>query len=144
MQLKENQYLRIAKLLPKQRGNVKIDNRDMLNAIIYRCKNGCSWRDLPKEFGNWHVVYMRFSRWVKNGVLMSIYVALYALDSTSVKLHPDAFGCLKNGKQSIGKLRGGQNTKLHALVAGTHTLGTLFYRAKKSMMRQRGGFCLRL
>jgi len=105
MILKETQYQIIAKFLPKQRGNVKIDNRNMLNALIYRCKNGCSWRDLPKEFGNWHVIYMRFSRWAKNGVLENIYTVLskeglqcanvYALDSTSVKVHPDAFGCLK-------------------------------------------------
>jgi transposase len=105
MILKENEYRRIEKLLPRQRGNVKIENRVMLNALIYRCKNGCTWRDLPKEFGNWHVIYMRFSRWAKNGVLERVYAALsedglqsanvYALDSTSVKVHPDAFGCLK-------------------------------------------------
>ena len=105
MNLKENQYQKMAALLPKQRGNVKIDNRDMINALLYRIKNGCSWRDLPKEFGNWHVIYMRFSRWTKNGVLERVFTVLsearsegadlYALDSTSVKVHPDAFGCLK-------------------------------------------------
>jgi transposase len=105
MILRENQYRRIEKLLPTQRGNVKIDNRDMINALIYRCKNGCSWRDMPKDFGNWHVIYMRFSRWAKNGVLERIYAVLseeglryanvYSLDSTSIKVHPDAFGCLK-------------------------------------------------
>ena len=110
MTLKENQYRRIEKLLPKQRGNVKIDNRVMINALIYRCKNGCTWRDLPKEFGNWHVIYVRFSRWAKNGVLEKIYAVLaegglqcadaYALDSTSVKVHPDAFGCLKKTANS--------------------------------------------
>jgi transposase len=105
MKLNEKQYWRIAELLPKQRGNVKIDNRDMLNALIYRCKNGCSWRDLPIEFGNWHVIYVRFSRWAQSGVLEKVYAALseegflnveaYGLDSTSAKVHPDAFGCLK-------------------------------------------------
>jgi len=105
MKLKENQYRRIEKLLPKQRGNVKIANRVFLDAIIYRCKNGCSRRDLPKDFGNWHVIYMRFSRRTQNGVFDRVYQALseeglqnvteYALDSTSVKVHPDAFGCLK-------------------------------------------------
>ncbi|MDR0494671.1 MAG: transposase, partial [Treponema sp.] len=98
MKLTEKQYGRIAKLLPVQRGNVKIDNQDMLNALIYRSKNGCSWRDLPKEFGNWHVIYVRFSRWTAKGVLERIYAALAeeglrgaeacALDSTSVKVHP--------------------------------------------------------
>jgi transposase len=105
MNLKENQYRRIVKLLPRQRGNVKINNRDMLNALIYRCKNGCSWRDLHTEFGHWHVIYMRFSRWAKNGALERIYATLsdegfqfadrYALDSTSIKVHPDAFGARK-------------------------------------------------
>jgi transposase len=69
MKLNDKQYKRIAGLLPKQRGNVKIDNRDMLNTLIYRCKNGCSWRDMPREFGNRHVVNVRFSRWSQNGVL---------------------------------------------------------------------------
>ena len=110
MKLNESQYRRIAKLLPVQRGNVKIDNRDMLNALIYRCKNGCSWRDMPKEFGHWHVIYMRFSRWTRNGVLERVYAALSAegllhadanaLDSTPVKVHPDAFGCLKKTANS--------------------------------------------
>jgi len=105
MKLNENQYRKVEKLLPIQRGNVKIHNYIFLNALIYRCKNGCSWRDLPKEFGNWHVIYMRFSRWAKNGVLEKLYAILceeglqhadaFALDSTSVKVHPDAFGCLK-------------------------------------------------
>jgi transposase len=132
MKLNDKQYARIAELLPKQRGNVTINNRSMLDALLYRCKNGCSWRDLPKEFGDWHVIYVRFSRWAKNGVLDRIYAAfseeglrhadVYALDSTSVKVHPDAAGCLKkNGKQSIGRSRGGWNTKIHALTAGdTH------------------------
>jgi len=105
MKLQEKHYQKIEKLLPKQRGNVKIPNRVFLDAILYRYKNGCSWRDLPKDFGNWHVIYMRFSRWTQNGVFARIYAALseaglqqvtvYGLDSTSVQVHPDAFGCLK-------------------------------------------------
>jgi transposase len=105
MKLNDKQYKRIEKLLPKQRGNVKIDNRIIMYALIYRCKNGCSRRSPPKEFGNWHVVYMRFSRLAENGVIEKICAELseegfqnapmYALDSTSVKAHPDAFGCLK-------------------------------------------------
>jgi len=85
----------------------------MLNALLYRRKNGCSWRDPPGEFGNWHVIYVRFSRWVQNGVLQRVYTALLeeeefqnadirALDSTSAKVHPDAFGCLKK-RQTVNR-----------------------------------------
>ena len=105
MNLKENQYLRIEKLLPKQRGNVKIDNRNLLAALIYRCENGCSWRALPQSFGYWHVIYVRLNRWAKSGVLERVYTALaaeglrtmnvFALDSTAIKIHPDAHGARK-------------------------------------------------
>jgi transposase len=84
----------------------------MLNALIYRYKNGCSWRDLPKEFGNWHVIYVRFFRWAKNGILERVYAVLrteglqdadmYTLDSASVKVRPGAFGCLKK-RQTVGR-----------------------------------------
>ena len=105
MKLKENQYLQIEKLLPVQRGNVRIDNRRLLAALIYRCENGCSWRALPGSFGPWHTIYVRIDRWAKNGVLERVYAALvaqglkdtqvYSLDSTSVKVHPDAHGARK-------------------------------------------------
>jgi transposase len=105
MNLKENQYRQLEKLLPVQRGNVKIDNRRLLAALIYRCENGCSWRALPESFGYWHVIYVRLNRWARNGVLERVYAALaaqglpvqkaYALDSTAVKVHPDAHGARK-------------------------------------------------
>jgi transposase len=105
MKLKENQYQKIEKLLPRQRGNVKVENRNLLNALIYRCKNGCSWRGLPQSFGPWHTIYVRIDRWAKNGIRERVYTALaaeglkdiqvYALDSTSVKVHPDAHGARK-------------------------------------------------
>ena len=105
MELSEKQYQRIAELLPVQRGNVKIENRTLLNALIYRCENGCKWRALPESFGNWHSIYVRFDRWSENGVLERVYKALsaeglmgcevYALDSTAIKVHPDAQGALK-------------------------------------------------
>jgi transposase len=105
MKLTESQYKQIEKLLPIQRGNVKIDNRRLLAALIYRCENGCSWRAVPQSFGPWHVIYVRFNRWAKSGVLERVYTALkdeglsttkvYALDSTAIKVHPDAHGARK-------------------------------------------------
>ena len=105
MELNEKQYRRIAGLLPTQRGNVKIPNRTLLNALIYRLENGCKWRSLPATFGNWHTVYVRLDRWSCNGVPERVYTALVkeglldmrvcALDSTAVRVHPDARGARK-------------------------------------------------
>ena len=117
MELNEKQYQRIAGLLPIQRGNVKIPNHTLLNALIYRCENGCKWRALPKPFGDWHVIYVRLNRWSENGVLDRVYAALSSeglldmsvcsLDSMAVKAHPDAHGAQQKRHPSDRKeLRG--------------------------------------
>ncbi len=107
MQITEKQYEKIAKYLPRQRGNVSMTNLQMINAILYVTENGCKWRALPKSYGNWHTIYVRMNRWSKNGVLSRVFAALQAegiiqinvevvcLDSTTVKVHPDGTGALK-------------------------------------------------
>jgi len=114
MKITEAQYERIAGHFPIQRGNVKTENRDFINAVLYMCENGCKWRALPKEFGKWQTIYKKFNRWAKNGVMQRIFAALQAeeiiaihvevlaMDSTSCKVHPDAHGALKKpgNKQS--------------------------------------------
>ena len=110
MKITEAQYARIADHFPVQRGNVKTGNRDFINAILYITENGCKWRALPKEFGNWATIYKKFSRWAKNGVIQRVFAALQAeeiiaihvevlaVDSTSCKVHPDGHGVLKNSE----------------------------------------------
>lgn len=117
MKINKAQYERIAGHFPVQRGNVKTDNQDFINAILYMAENGCKWRALPKEFGKWQTIYKKFNRWAKNGVMQRIFAALQAeeiiavhvevlaLDSTSCKVHPDGHGALKNSesKQSASQ-----------------------------------------
>lgn len=107
MQITQEQYEKIEKYLPVQRGNVSMTNLQLINAILYVAENGCKWRALPKTYGNWHTVYVRMNRWSKNGVLQRVFEALQlegiirikveavCLDSTSVKVHPDGTGALK-------------------------------------------------
>ncbi len=107
MEITPAQYERIAPVLPVQRGNVKLSNLQVINAILYVAEHGCKWRGLPPRFGNWHTVYTRMNRWSKNGVLDRVFEHLQreqivrvkleavALDSTMVKVHPDGTGALK-------------------------------------------------
>ena len=104
MELTREQFDRIQHLLPKQRGNVVIDNLTFLRALHYIDKNGCTWRDLPKEFGKWSTIYQRFRRWVAKGIFDRIEehlrtqvvdvekITSLALDSTYIKVHPDGTG----------------------------------------------------
>ena len=73
MEITEAQYERIAPYLPVQRGNVRLSNLQVLNAILYVAEQGCKWRGLPPRFGNWHTVYTRMNRWSKKGVLDRVF-----------------------------------------------------------------------
>jgi len=107
MRITAEEFRKIESLLPVQRGNVKHDNLKFLNAVLYVAENGCKWRGLPKEYGNWNSIYKKANRWSKQGVLERVFIALQkeqivkiriehlSLDSTSIKLHPDAHGALK-------------------------------------------------
>src|SRR5680860_725619 len=107
MQLSQQHFELIEHLLPVQRGNVRLDNLRVLNGILFVAVNGCTWRALPERYGRWHTVYTRMSRWAKAGVLDRVFeelqllsllrvrIELVALDSTSVKVHPDGTGALK-------------------------------------------------
>ena len=107
MEISETQYQQIAHCLPVQRGNVRLSNLQVLNAILYVAEQGCQWRGLPEHFGPWHTVYTRMMRWAKSGVLDQVFEALQArhiiqikieavsLDSTSIKVHPDGTGAQK-------------------------------------------------
>ena len=127
-EITEEQYAKIHPHLPVQRGNVRIPNIVFINALLYIAENGCKWRSLPEHFGKWYTVHARMHRWAKMGVLDRLFVALrdlhlvdggvevLGLDSTSIKVHPDGTGAQKkNGPQSIGKSRGGWNTKIHMI-----------------------------
>jgi transposase len=59
----------IEPLLPKKRktNKIKWDKRVIFNAILYQLKNGCNWRDLPKDFPPFQTVYHYYSLWRKDG-----------------------------------------------------------------------------
>jgi transposase len=118
VEITDSQYRRIADCLPRQRGNVSLNNQRVLNAILYVAEQGCKWRRLPKSFGNWHTLYTRMNRWSKAGVLDRVFVRLQqeqiiaikfeavSLDRTTVKVHPDGTGALKKVARKPSGVRG--------------------------------------
>ena len=108
MEISKEQYKEIEEAFPKHRRKASISNLDVLNAVIYAVENGCKWRCLPKEFGNWNTIYVRVRRWARKGILQQAFlrlqekgivqvsVQIISLDSTSIKVHPDGTGAQKN------------------------------------------------
>ncbi len=107
MEITEAQYRQIEGCLPRQRGNVRLSNLAVINAMLYVAEQGCKWRGLPRRFGSWHTIYTRMNRWSKAGVLARLFehlqrqqiirikVEAVSLDSTIIKVHPDGTGALK-------------------------------------------------
>lgn len=130
MELSREQYERIKDCLPRQRGNVRIGNLALLNALLYVLEQGCKWRGLPHAFGPWHTIYTRLSRWSKKG---GHRAALHPLATGADRGHQARSNRLgqhqhqgasrrhgrtqKKGPQAIGKSRGGWNTKIHLVAA---------------------------
>lgn len=112
MKITEKHYEWIKHLFPKPRKKPTISNIGILNAMLYVMENGCKWRALPSEYGNWHTIYTRINRWAKSGLLQRIFlymqsigaikinVKIVALDSTCIKVHPDGMGALKKTASS--------------------------------------------
>ena len=45
-------------------------------AVLYVLRTGVAWRDLPRCYGYWHSVYLRFSKGSKRGVWWKILITL--------------------------------------------------------------------
>jgi putative transposase len=55
----------------------KHDMREVLNALFYHNREGCSWRALPHDFGiPWKTVYNYFRDWIDDGTWDRLVTAL--------------------------------------------------------------------
>ena len=107
--LRDDQFVRIEKLLPGRPGSVgrtsDKGNRLFVEAVIWKFRSGAPWRDLPERFGGWKNIHTRFSRWAASGVWESLFKALaddpdneYAMiDATIVRAHQHSAGARKKG-----------------------------------------------
>jgi putative transposase len=67
--LKPQEYELIQSYLPKKLETRKreVSYLSILNGIFYQLKNGCTWRDLPKDLPKWQTVYHYFNTWKQEG-----------------------------------------------------------------------------
>ena len=76
--------------------------RQTLEAVIWRLKNGAKWRAIPAELGPWHRAANLHRRWARLGVWERLFEHLRAaghpalaevmLDGTNVRAHQKAAG----------------------------------------------------
>lgn len=101
----------IEPLLPnKPRGVPRVDDRRVLNGILWVLRSGAPWRDLPERHGPRTTCYNRVVRWRRAGVwdrLMDAITAAYdgdiqMIDSTSIRAHQQA-ATAKRGARSLSR-----------------------------------------
>ncbi|WP_436846251.1 IS5 family transposase [Streptomyces shenzhenensis] len=99
-------------LLPQSvRGRKRLDDRTVLNGIVWKFRTGTAWRDVPERHGSWHTLHTRFRRWALDGTFERMLRAaradaageidwLVSVDSTAVRAHQHAGGARKGGSAS--------------------------------------------
>jgi len=104
--LRDDQWARIEHRLPGKASDPDCtakDNRLFVEAVLWILRTGSPWRDLPREFGNWHSTYIRFTRWRDSGVWGRLADELDSdadmeqlfIDSTIVRAHQHSAGAQK-------------------------------------------------
>jgi transposase len=125
MVLSDTQWGRIEDFLTGKSGDCGVtakDNRLFVEVVLWGNRTGSPWRDLPEVSGHWHRVYVRYSRWGKNGTWERLFSSVPdagMFDGRRQRCQgAPARRCQKKEleHEAIGKSLGGLCTEIHAAV----------------------------
>ncbi|MGW2206900.1 IS5 family transposase [Streptomyces sp. NPDC001774] len=133
-ELSDAEWEFVRPLLPESlRGRKRLDDRRVLNGIVWKFRTGTAWRDVPERYGPWATLHTRFRRWTADGTFDRMLRAaqakadaagdvewLVSVDSTVVRAHQHAAGAPKRGLRApaLGRSRGGLTSKIHLACDG--------------------------
>ena len=93
-------------LLPtKVRGVKRVDDRRVLNGILWRLRTGALWADIPARYGPYTTCVNRFNRWGRAGhgarILQAVSEAydgdIQMIDRSSIRVHQHGANGPKKG-----------------------------------------------
>ena len=90
-ELTDEQWAFIAPLPPPRAktGRPRVDDRKVLNGILYVRVTGCRWCDMPRPYGAYQTAWQRFRELQEKGIWQKILQALldwgYALGKVKVE-----------------------------------------------------------
>ncbi|MGP4009132.1 DUF6192 family protein [Streptomyces sp. 4N124] len=57
-ELTDREWELLAPLIPRAAtGRPRVEDRQVVNGMVYKIRTGISWRDLPERYGPWNTVY---------------------------------------------------------------------------------------
>ena len=71
--LNDQHWLKLKAIFPNFNIYLKPNLRNFVEAILYRIKTGCPWRDLPEEFGKPNTIFRKYNRWSGKDKIMKIF-----------------------------------------------------------------------
>jgi transposase len=77
--LTDGQWERIARWVPQPKPGGRppsYSRREIVNAILYVNRNGCTWRSLPHDLPPYRIVFHYFRLWQKDGTWELIHAKL--------------------------------------------------------------------
>lgn len=112
-ELSDAEWELIQPLLPRPvLGRPRLDDRMVLNGIVWKFRTGVARRDVPERYGSWVGLHTRFHRWAANGTFERMLQAAQAnadaagdiewvvsVDSSIVRAHQHAAGARKGAPQ---------------------------------------------
>ena len=96
----------------KVRGVARLDDRRMINGILWRWRTGALWGDISERNDSHKTCYSRFVRWRQSSVwdrLMTAVSKAYdgdiqMIDSSSIRVHQHGAKGVKRGSGCMGRL----------------------------------------
>src|SRR5688572_30030298 len=115
MDLTEKQWKILEPLIPKSKphkvGRPPRDIRSVLNGILWTCRTGAPWHDMPDRYPSYQTCHRYFQSWVNSGLWNKILwrIALDLKDRGKIDLTEcfidGTFAAAKKGALVLEKLR---------------------------------------
>lgn len=115
MELTDEQWAILELLIPVKearedgKGRPRINNRDVMNGILWVLRTGAAWQDLPDRYPSPATCHRRFQEWQREGVLEKILTSL--ADDLKERGKLDLSECFIDGTFVSAKKGGGQSER---------------------------------
>ena len=117
--LTDEEWALVKPLIPpaKRGGNRRhVDERAIVNALMYILSTGCQWRALPKDLPPRSTVYDYFDLWSWDGTLDRIHHTLYVKSREKVDREASPTACIIDSQSVKSAEKGGRVSTRTALM----------------------------
>lgn len=115
--LTESEWQILEPLLPAEKSGGRhrlYPIREIINALRYLLRTGCSWRLLPHDFPHWRAVYEYFKVWKDDGTWLKIHDYLHTELREQMPREKQPSGAIVDSQSVKTTEKGGRNGAMTA------------------------------